>query len=344
MARPFDAPSAARVPALHALSTDTRAALALAAAALLWAGNFIAGRALRDEISPATLNLLRWALCLVIFLPWVGAKVWRYRCVVARDWRLLLGLGATGIAAFHTMVYVALTSTTAINALLMLSLAPTTILVGAALTGGSRPSRPQWAGTLVSLVGACILVTHGSLATLLALTPARGDLWMIAAVMVWAVYSLLLRRRPADLPHDVALAASIVPAIALLLPVVTLTAVAAPVALTPRALAMLIYIAVFASLIAFLLWSYGVSHIGPERAGQFVHLMPVFGALLAVVLLGESIVLPQVAGALCVFAGMALVQRGARLPAGPAEPKRWRAPDSHEKRRLEAAQRNVQLR
>ena len=319
MARTPHAPSPARRPVLHVLSPDTRAAFALAGAALLWSGNFIAGRALRDGIDPATLNLLRWALCLLIFLPWVGPKAWRYRHVVAREWRLLLALGATGIAAFHTLVYLALTSTTAINALLMLSLAPTTILVGAALTGGSRPSRLQWVGTLVSLVGACILVTRGNPAVLLDLAPARGDLWMIVAVLLWAVYSLLLRRRPADLPQDVALASSIVPAIALLLPAVTLTAAAAPLALTPHLLGALIYIAVFASLIAFLLWSYGVSTIGPERAGQFVHLMPVFGAVLAVVLLGEVIVLPQVAGALCVFAGIALVQRHPRLPAGPAQ-------------------------
>lgn len=312
------APSAARRHVLRVLSADTRAAFALACAALLWSGNFIAGRALRDDIDPATLNLLRWALCLLIFLPWVGPKAWRYRRVVAREWRLLLALGATGIAAFHTLVYLALTSTTAINALLMLSLAPTTILVGAALTGGSRPSRTQWAGTLVSLAGACILVTRGSTAVLFGLAPARGDLWMIVAVLLWAVYSLLLRRRPADLPQDVALAASIVPAIALLLPAVTLSATVAPLALTPRLLAALTYIAVFASLIAFLLWSYGVSTIGPERAGQFVQLMPVFGAALAVVLLGETIVLPQLAGALCVFAGIALVQRRPRPRARPA--------------------------
>jgi drug/metabolite transporter (DMT)-like permease len=293
---------------VHVRSADVRAAVALAAAALLWSGNFIVGRALRDDIDPITLNLYRWALCLLIFLPWVGPRAWRCRHVVAREWRLLLALGITGIAAFQTLVYFALTSTTAINALLMLSSAPTAILVGAALTSGSRPSREQWVGTLVSLVGACILVTRGSLAVLLDLSPARGDLWMIVAVLLWAVYSLLLRRRPPDLPQDVTLASSMVPAVVLLL-AAKMTAPAAPLALTPSVVGGLIYVAVFASLIAFLLWSYGVSLIGPERAGQYLQLMPVFGAMLAMALLGETIVLPQVVGALCVLAGIALVER-----------------------------------
>lgn len=295
-------------PAEPIFSAQTRAAFALTCAALLWSGNFIAGRALRGEIDPLTLNLMRWALCLLVFLPWVGAKLWRHRRVVIREWRLLTGLGATGIAGFHTLAYLALTDTTAINALLMLSLAPATILIGAALIGASVPSRLQWAGTLVSLAGAAVLVLRGDLAALNDLAFGRGDLWMLCAVLLWAVYSLLLRRRPADLPADVTLAASIVPALVLLLGAVALHGATLPPP-TPRVVGSIVYIAIFASLIAFLLWSYGVDVIGPERAGQFIHLMPLFGAALATVLLGEAIAPAQVAGGVLVFAGIALVQR-----------------------------------
>ena len=84
------------------LTPGRRAALALALATLFWAGNFIAGRALRGQVEPATLNLLRWLLCLALMLPWVGVRAWRCRGAIAREWRLLLALGATGIAAFHT--------------------------------------------------------------------------------------------------------------------------------------------------------------------------------------------------------------------------------------------------
>jgi drug/metabolite transporter (DMT)-like permease len=292
---------------------QVRASIALVFAALLWSGNFVAGRALRADIDPLTLNLLRWSFCLLIFLPWIGAKAWRHRRVIAREWRLLGALGATGIAAFHTLVYQALAGTTAINALLMLSLTPAAILIGATLTRASRSSPVQWIGTLVSLLGACFLLLRGSPTVIHQLAFAQGDLWMLGAVVVWAAYSLLLSRRPADLPSDVALAASIVPAIVLLLVATLLHAAARPV-LTPHMLWALVYIAVFASLIAFLLWSYGVNVIGPERAGQFVHLMPVFGAVLAMLFLGESIGASQWVGAAFVFGGIGMVQRRAPPP------------------------------
>jgi len=143
-------------------------------------------------------------------------------------------------------------------------------------------------------------------------------------VVLWAAYSLLLRRRPADLPQDVALAASIVPAVALML-ALSATVNHAPVLPTPPLVGALIYVAIFASLFAFLLWSYGVSTIGPERAGQYVHLMPVFGTLLAIEVLGERLALAQVLGALVVLAGIALVQRrSARPDADPPEERATR--------------------
>lgn len=292
--------------------------LALAAATLFWSGNFIAGRALRDDIDPALLNLLRWAISLLLFLPFVGGRLHRHLPVVRREWPLILGLGTTGIAAFHLLVYLALQHTTAINALLMVSLAPAVILAGAGLTGAGRPSPLQWVGTAVSLVGAGVLITRADPDVIFALALNPGDLWMLLAVLVWAAYSLLLRRRPPDLPQDVALAASIVPALLMMLPLVAVMTPAAPPAFSLGTLAVLGYIAVFASLLAFLLWSYGVDIIGPARAGQFVHLMPVFGTVLAIVLLGERLVAAQLIGAVIVFAGIVLVNRGA--PRSRADP------------------------
>ncbi|MEO5882430.1 MAG: DMT family transporter [Caldimonas sp.] len=290
------------------------AALALAGAALFWSGAFIAARALRSDIDPAMLTLLRWGLALVAFIPFVGPRAWRCRAVVRREWRLLTGLGITGLAAFHTLTNLAMHTTTALNAILMLSLAPATILVGGAMSGASRPSAMQWAGTAVSLLGACILITRGSLDALLGLDLVRGDLWMIVSVLLWTAYSLLLRRRPADLPPDVALMASIVPAIGVLLPVALFTSGAALPAPTPFVIGAVLYIAIFASLIAFSLWAYGVAALGPERAGQYVHLMPIFGALLSTLLLGEAVVTAQLFGGAFVFAGLWL----ARLGSGPA--------------------------
>ena len=297
---------------------DLRAALALAAAAFCWSGNFVAGRALRADIDPALLNLLRWSLCLALLLPWVGARAWRSRQTLRRHWRLLLALGATGIAAFHTLVYAALHDSGAIDALLLLSLAPAAILAGSALTGGARPSAPQWAGSAVSLLGAALLLTHGEPARWAQVAATPGALCMLLAVVLWAAYSLCLRRRPRELDHDVLFAASIVPGVLLLLAWVLLRPQPMPFTPTARIGWSLAYIVVFASLAGFLLWSYGVAAIGPERAGPFINLMPLFGAVQAIVLLDERLQLSHIGGAACVLAGIALIGVERRLGVAPA--------------------------
>lgn len=291
---------------------DWAAPLALSLAALFWSGNFIAGRALRDDIDPVTLNTLRWTLACAVFLPFVAPVCRAHAGAIRRHAPYLLALGATGIAAFHTAVYIALTQTTAANALLVLALAPVAILMGSALIRASQPTGVQWAGSAVSLAGAVVLITRADIDILRGLVLNRGDLWMLAAVGIWAAYTLLLKRRPADLPPTVTLAASMVIGTGLMLPLALLNLPAAHLAITPGFLGTLAYIVVFPSVLAFWLWGQGVARIGPERAGQFVHLMPVFGPVLAMAILGETVSAAQVMGAAIVFVGIVTVVRGAR--------------------------------
>lgn len=288
------------------------APLALTLAALFWSGNFIAGRALRDDIDPVTLNTLRWTLAAALFLPLIAPACRLHARAICRHWRYLLALGATGIAGFHTMVYVALTHTTATNALLVLALAPAVIVLGAALIGGSRPAPLQWAGSALSLLGAGVLVTRADIDVLRALAFNPGDLWMLAAVVIWAAYSLLLQRRPQELPPTVALAASMGFGVALMIPAAAISLPALHLSPGAGFAWALAYIVVFPSALAFWLWGHGVARLGPARAGQFIHLMPVFGAVLAMAILGERIVAAQLAGAAIVFAGIAAVLVGAR--------------------------------
>lgn len=284
--------------------------LALSLAAFLWSGNFVVGRALREAVDPVTLSTLRWSLCLLFLLPLVWRKLTAARRgAMFRAWRLLLALGATGIAGFQTFVYLAVSRTTAVNALLMLAITPALIMLGAAVTGQGRPRTSQWLGCLVSLAGAVVLISHGDIAALAMLRFNAGDLWMLGAVIAWCIYSLMLRRRPEDLPQDIALAGSILGGLAILLPLLIADLPAARLSLDTGVIAGLLYVSVCASLVAFLLWSYGVEAIGPARAGQFVYLMPVFGTALAVLFLGEHVTVAQVAGAACICAGILLVNR-----------------------------------
>jgi drug/metabolite transporter (DMT)-like permease len=295
----------------------TSAALALAA--LLWSGNFIIGRALRDEITPVSLNFLRWTIgfALLFAIGFRGAVA--ARGVVRREWKLVAFVGLTGIAAFHTCVYLALLDTTAINALLLLAAAPIAIMVAAWVAAGERFTGAQKLGAIVSAAGAVTLVAHGDPAALLALHGNVGDLWMVAAVIIWAAYSVALKRRPADLPPQVLLTASAGAGLAWMLPVYLLELLRgdAGFTLTPATVFGIAYVAVAASVLAFMLWSYGVAQVGPSKAGQYIHLMPFFGAALSIVFLGESVAWHHIAGGALVFAGIALSQYvGARATRG----------------------------
>lgn len=280
----------------------------LSAAALFWSGNFIVGRALRDEISPVSLNFWRWMIALAILLPFTLGSLWVHRQVILREWKLIAAIGLTGIAAFHTCVYLALVTTTAINALLWLAMTPLLIVLGSWLVFQDRITLQQLLGIGVSLVGAIVLIAQGSMSLLMALRFSTGDLWMLLAVVLWAIYSLLLKRRPVELPQTALLSASTVAAILLMSPVY-LWGLPSEQQLLPSTQVVwgLLYVSLFASVLAFLLWNNGVSRIGPSRAGTFIYLMPVFGAVLSVAFLGEGVQLFQLAGGVLVFSGIALM-------------------------------------
>lgn len=140
--------------------------LALAGSALFWAGNFIVGRALRNDVPPVTLSFWRWTLALAVLLPLTLGELRRERAVWRRHGRRLLGLGLTGVAGFQTCVYIALQTTPALNALLFLSLTPAVIVLLSGLFLRERLALRQAAGILVSLLGAALLITQGDLAVL----------------------------------------------------------------------------------------------------------------------------------------------------------------------------------
>jgi drug/metabolite transporter (DMT)-like permease len=278
--------------------------------ALLWSSNFVIGRAVRDDVSPATLNFLRWAIALLILLSVTMSDLRAHRVALARNWKLIALLGFTGIAAFQTLCYVALTKTTALNTILLLSLAPLAIVALSWLVLGERVTRSQVLGLATSLGGAAVLILHGDPATVVNLRLNEGDLWMLVAVVLWAVYSVLLRRRPAEVPPLTLHTTSVAAGTLWMLPVFGWQA--ARGAGLPTSFAAWIaigFIGVFSSALAHALWVRGVASIGPSRAGVFIHLIPLFGALLAITFLGEQFATYHAVGAALVLCGVVLTGR-----------------------------------
>ena len=278
----------------------------LALAVLFWSGNFIVGRATTGIVPPVALAFWRWTIGLALILSLGATHVRRDWPTLVRHWRMLAALGALGIAAFNTLVYLGLQTTTAVNALLLQSAMPVIILAVAFLLFGERASPRQTVGVLVSIGGVIAIASRGDWRALAALTFSPGDLMVLAAVAAYALYSALLRKRPAVHPLSF-LAATFAIGALMLLPLYIHEHVAiARIRPVPASWLAIAYVAVFPGFLSYLLYNRGVELAGANAAGHFVHLMPIFGSGLAILFLGERFAGYHLAGAALIAVGLVL--------------------------------------
>lgn len=281
--------------------------LLLALATLCWAGNFVLGRAMHAEIPPLSFNFLRWLGAVVILTPFVANTAWQYRKEILSQWRILTVLAALGITIFNSLAYTALNTTTAVNAALIIASLPVVIMFLSFAIYKDRVTPRQMFGLTLSLIGVVVIVIKGDWAVLKALDITAGDLWMVAGVFIWALYSVLLRARPKDIPPMVFLFATAVIGVVLLAPLYGLeVAVRGGIELSMDNLLSLAYVSVFASVVAYIAWNRGVAEVGANRAGFISHLMPVFATILAVILLNEPLFAYHAAGVGLIGSGLAL--------------------------------------
>ncbi len=274
---------------------------------LFWAGNFVLGRALHADIPPIALSFWRWAAALAILLPWAGRTLWRQRHLVGRHWPSVALLAVLGITNYNTFAYLGLQETTATNGVLLSSVTPVLIvaLTFALLGQAIRPM--QAAGIALSLSGVVVIATGGEPRDLLRTALNGGDRWILAASLDWALYSVCLRWRPAGLDPLAFLAAIIAMG---LLPLATLYAwdLSQGHRFAPNAanLGAIGYVAIFPSVLAYVFWNRAITDLGPNRTGQYIHLMPVFGALLAMLFLNEHLQVFHGIGVALIAVGIAL--------------------------------------
>lgn len=288
---------------------------------LFWAGNFVLGRAVNTVIPPITLSFWRWALALLILLPFSLPQLITQRKVIRKSWQDLLLFGLLGIACFNTFVYIGLHATTATNALLLNSIIPVLIVIISRLFAAIPVSRVQAAGIVISLAGVVTIICRAEADRLLALRVNSGDMWVLLAVVCWAVHTFRLRRRPAEL-HPLSFLATIIAiGLVFILPFYlweisrgdrfTLDLVSG---------SSMLYVGIFPSILAYLFWNQAVAELGPNRSGLFIHLMPVFGTILSILFLGESLQLFHVTGICLIGLGIYLTapSRGSCINNGSA--------------------------
>jgi drug/metabolite transporter (DMT)-like permease len=288
--------------------------LLLIAANLFWAGNIVLGRGVAGMVPPVTLAWFRWTGAFCVAMTFALPLLRRDLPTLLRHWRIMLLLSAVGIASYNTMCYIGLNTTTALNVLLLQSAMPLVIIVWAFVLFRDRPSLRQSAGVAVSLAGVAAIAARGSLDVLMHLQINHGDLWILAAIVVNGPYYALLRRRPPVHPLSFLVAAMGIGSCMMLPFMLAELAGGARIHGGAPAWLAIAYIAVFPSLIAYLFFNRGVELLGSALAGQSMHLMPLFGSVLAVLFLGERFHPYHALGIALIGAGILL----ASLKTAPA--------------------------
>lgn len=278
--------------------------LLLALAGLCWSGNHIIGRAVAGHVPPLGIALVRLGVSALILWPFAHRHLVRDWPVIRRHLGTLTWLSLTGGALFAGLQYVGLQYTTALNVSVMNSLAPVLIVAASAAAFGDRLSVLQMAGILLSLAGVLVIITRADVHALTALQFNWGDLLVLIAMVGWSVYSACLRVAPRVHWLSFAFLFSALSAAATL-PFfaweISHGFVFQPTLLTIGALA---YVAIAPSIVAMVAWNRGVELIGANRAGVFLHLIPLFSVVLAGLFLGETLMGYHVAGFLLILAGV----------------------------------------
>lgn len=300
--------------------------LLLSVTSLFWSLNWVVGKAIVPQagapgaVSPLTLTFIRWVIAVAAMMPFAWPLIRAHWPVVVAHWKSIAWIGFWGTGLHNAFAYVGLQYTTATNGVILNSAIPVLIILTGWIVYRDTITRGQAVGVAVSLAGVMAVLTGGDPAVLARLSLNRGDLIVLAGMVFWAVYTVLLRTRPAVLPGLALLACCGVVGVALLAPLcaVELVFLGGRVEFTPASVAAMLYVGIFPSFIGYVFWNRAVAQVGSNVAGIFIHLMPAFGSLLAWLFLDERFEAFHLAGIALILAGVWLTARGRRTLARPA--------------------------
>ena len=262
--------------------------LLLTLANLFWAGNWVVGRAFREDVPPLALSFWRWVIALGLLLPFAWPHLRRDKSALIAAWPWLLLFGALGTGCYNALAYMGLQHTTAINGLLLNSFVPIMIVSLSWLLLGRKLGVRESLGIAVSLTGVVAIVVRGDPSALLDLALNVGDLWVLGSVVAWSAYTLLLPHRPDVHPFSFLTAITIVGLVVLAPVYVWELSSGRHIVPTPASLLGIAYTGIFPAFLGYIFWNRGVAEVGPSRAGLFMHLIPAFGILLSIVFLSEQ--------------------------------------------------------
>jgi drug/metabolite transporter (DMT)-like permease len=291
------------------METDSRHVRAYAGLVLvmvLWAGNSIVGRAVRGEVDPLTLAFVRWAGASLILLPFAWRPLRHEWPAIRAAWKPILLLGLLGVGAFNALLYSGLQYTTATNGLLLQAAIPAEVVVLDRLFFGVRSPFLQNLGVACSILGVAAIVFQGDPSQALRFRFGFGDILVLVAVLVWSLYTVFLRLRPAISGTSFVATTFIIGALAMTPFFIHDLMSGERIAFTPKVIGAFAYVAVLPSIVSYYIFNAATATVGPARAGLAITLMPIFGAFLSAALLGEKLHGYH-------FAGMAFILLGIGL-------------------------------
>lgn len=284
--------------------------LLLAAASLFWSGNHIVGRAVAGHVPPYTLSTLRWLVGAVVLWPFVHRHVMRDLPAIRRHWAILLFLGMLGGTLFSALNYLSLQLTSALNVSVFNSLAPVLIAGVAALTFRDKLTVGQTIGIVISLGGAIAIVSRLDWHVLAGFQFNNGDILVVVNMLIFAIYSVYYRLRPPIHWLTFTFVLSVISAIGTA-PLMAWELLRGEVLqATWATVGAVAYVAIFPSIGAYICWNRGIELIGANRSGVFLHLVPLYSALMATVFLGERLMLYHVLGFVLILTGVHVTTRG----------------------------------
>lgn len=277
----------------------------LCLSALFWAGNIVVGRYSVGQLPPMAMSFLRWTGAFVILLPFAWRPLAQDWVTIRRHWMMMVLLSFIGVATFNTLGYWSLQYTQALNALLLQSSGPLYVALFSLILFGIRLTWTQTLGIVMSLTGVLTILLHGDLGALFSIQLNKGDVGYTIALILFGLYSALMARRRPQIQPISFLAFTCGCGALFVLPLFAWEMACGRVMpINPTTISVLLYLAIFPSALAYLFFNRGVELIGANRAAPFLHLIPVFGSVMAIGLLGERFRLFHVAGYALVLTGV----------------------------------------
>ena len=290
------------------MSKKYSAYIFLVLAALFWSGNFIVGKfATLFQIPPLTLNVYRWIAVWFILIPFTYKEINQNLPYIKRNWLVISFMGVITISTFNSVVYYALNYTQVINAVLVLAAIPAATIIFSSLMNIEKTNIFQLLGLVLSIIGIASIISNGDIQKISSLNFNKGDLWMLVCVITWALYSTLLKKNKFKFSQFTLIQLMVSAGLVFLIPQLFYEkSIGLEVNFNKAFFLILFYVVVFPAIAAYYFWQKGIELIGPNRATMFIQLMPLFSAVMAIIIFKEKFEIYHFVGAAFIVSGIYL--------------------------------------